>query len=69
MMNKDIIQGHWHEVKGKLKQQWGDLTDEEITKMEGTQEELQGVLQKKYGYEADRAKKEVESFIKKNDLK
>jgi len=35
-MNKDIFKGHWHEIKGKLKQQWGKLTDNEITQMQGT---------------------------------
>lgn len=65
-MNKDIIQGNWHEIKGKLKQQWGNLTDEDITRMNGTREELQGILQKKYGYQTDRVEKEIDGFLKKN---
>jgi len=66
-MNKDIIQGHWHEIKGNLKQQWGKLTDDQITQMKGSYEELEGVLQKSYGYQKDEAKKEIDAFIKKND--
>lgn len=65
-MNKDIIKGKWQEVKGKIRQQWGDLTDDEISKMKGSYEELQGVLQKKYGYDRDRSEKEIEAFVKKN---
>ena len=49
-MNKDIIKGKWHEIKGKVKQQWGDLTDDEVTKIDGSYEEFEGILQKKYGF-------------------
>ena len=65
-MNDDIIKGHWKEVKGKLKQQWGKLTDDQISQMNGSFEELQGVLQKNYGYQKDEAKKAIDSFIDKN---
>jgi uncharacterized protein YjbJ (UPF0337 family) len=65
-MNKDIVQGHWQEIKGKLRQQWGQLTDNEITQMKGSYEELSGVLQQKYGYQKDQAKKEIDTFLKKN---
>jgi uncharacterized protein YjbJ (UPF0337 family) len=65
-MNKDIIQGNWKELKGKVKQQWADLTDDEITRMTGTRQELEGVLQKNYGFQKDRIEKEIDSFLKKN---
>ncbi len=65
-MNKDIIQGNWKEVKGKLKQQWGNLTDNDIAKMSGTRQELQGALQKTYGYQKDQVEKEIDTFLKKN---
>lgn len=67
-MNTDIIQGKWSTVKGKLRQQWGKLTDDEIAKMRGTNEELVGRLQETYGYEKERAQEEINSFIKNNDL-
>jgi uncharacterized protein YjbJ (UPF0337 family) len=65
-MNNDIVSGKWQEIKGKLKQQWGNLTDDEITKMQGTHEELQGLLQKRYGYQKDAADKEIDHFLKVN---
>jgi uncharacterized protein YjbJ (UPF0337 family) len=65
-MNKDIVQGNWTEIKGKLKQQWGKLTDDEISVMRGTYEELEGALQKSYGYEKDQAKKEIDAFLERN---
>jgi uncharacterized protein YjbJ (UPF0337 family) len=66
IMNKDIIKGNWKEVKGKLKQQWGKLTDDEITQMHGSYEELQGTLQKKYGYQKEEAERQIETFVDKN---
>ena len=63
-MNRDIIKGHWNELKGKVKQQWGELTDDDVTKLEGNFDELAGVLQKKYGYQKDEAEKEIDAFVK-----
>lgn len=63
-MNKDILKGHWHELKGKVKQHWGKLTDSDLSKIEGKAEELCGLLQKKYGYSKERAEKDVERFAK-----
>lgn len=65
-MDKDIIKGKWHEIKGKAKQQWGKLTDDDMTQIEGSFEELSGLLQKNYGYKKDQAKKEIDAFLKKN---
>ncbi|CAN5461773.1 CsbD family protein [soil metagenome] len=67
-MNQDIIKGHWHELKGKVKQQWGKLTDDDLTTLDGTYEELQGVLEKRYGYNKDIAKKQLDDFIKNQNI-
>lgn len=64
-MNKDIVKGKWNEIKGKLKQQWGKLTDDDITTINGSYDELSGRLQKAYGYQKDQAKKEIDSFLDK----
>ncbi len=68
-MNKDIFKGKWKEIKGKLKQQWGDLTDDDITSVEGKYDELVGKLQKRYGYKRDEAEKNVNKFLDENDYK
>ena len=59
----DVVKGYWHEIKGKLKKQWGKLTDDDIQQMEGTQEELQGILQKKYGYKKEEAADKIDQFL------
>ena len=54
-MNQDIIQGNWNEIKGKLVKQWGKLTNDQITTMKGSYTELEGLLQKAYGYQKEEA--------------
>ena len=68
-MNEDIIKGKWHEIKGQVKQQWAKVTDDEITKMKGSFEELQGILQQKYGYHKEQAQKEIQTFLDKHNWK
>jgi uncharacterized protein YjbJ (UPF0337 family) len=61
-MNKDIFEGKWEEVKGKMKQAWGKLTDNDFKVIEGAHEEIYGTLQKHYGYSKDQAQKAVKEF-------
>ena len=68
-MNLDIIKGNWKQLKGKVKQQWGKLTDDEVATMKGTHEELTGILQEKYGYKKDKASSEIDSWLEKHGLK
>jgi len=57
---REIIQGNWDVIKGKLKQQYGRLTDNDLTYIEGKEQELFGRLEKATG----RTRKEIEHFIK-----
>jgi len=61
-MNKLTIKGNWNEIKGKLKQKYGDLTDDDLTFAKGKEEELYGRLQQKLGKTKDEIKKEIESY-------
>lgn len=63
-MNKDIIAGKWTQLKGKAQAKWGDLTDDVFDIAEGNSEYLAGKLQERYGWERDRAEKEVKEFGK-----
>jgi uncharacterized protein YjbJ (UPF0337 family) len=66
MLNKDVLQGHWKEARGKIKQEWGKFTDNDITQLKGTYEELEGLLQQRYGYAKEQADKAINEFINKN---
>lgn len=61
-MNKDIFEGKWEEVKGKMKQAWGKLTDDDFLAIKGNQQEIYGRLQKHYGYTKDQAEKAIRDF-------
>ncbi len=61
-MNWDQVKGNWTQFKGQAKQQWGKLTDDDLTEIDGQREELLGRLQSAYGYEKEQAEEEVERF-------
>jgi uncharacterized protein YjbJ (UPF0337 family) len=61
-VNKDIIAGKWTQLKGKAQAKWGDLTDDVFDVAQGDSNYLAGKLQEKYGWERDRAEREVNDF-------
>lgn len=65
-MNEDIFKGKWKELKGSIKEKWGDLTDDDVTEVEGKTEKLVGILQEKYGYSRDKAQEEYNKFMDDN---
>jgi uncharacterized protein YjbJ (UPF0337 family) len=64
-MNKDIFEGQWKKVKGNVKEQWGKLTDDDLTKINGKRDQLLGAIQTRYGYAKDKAEDELNKFEKK----
>jgi uncharacterized protein YjbJ (UPF0337 family) len=62
-MNKDILQGKWTEIKGKIRSKWGELTDDELTQINGDSERLFGLLQKRYGLSRSIAEKQVSDLV------
>jgi uncharacterized protein YjbJ (UPF0337 family) len=65
-MNKDQVAGNWKELKGKLKQQWGKLTDDDFTVLEGKSDELSGRIQQRYGVAKEEAEQQVKRFRESN---
>jgi uncharacterized protein YjbJ (UPF0337 family) len=61
-MNKQEMKGSWNEMKGKLKQKYGDLTDDDLTYAEGKEDELYGRLQQKLGKTKEEVKKEIDEL-------
>ena len=62
MMNKDQADGNWKQFKGKVKEKWGKLTDDDLTVVEGKRDQLVGKIQERYGYQKEEAEKEVKSW-------
>lgn len=69
MMNKDEVGDNWKQFKGKVKEQWGKLTDDDMTVIEGKRDQLVGKVQERYGYAKDQAEKEVNDWEKRNDYR
>ena len=63
--NRDVLAGNWKQMRGKVKQTWGKLTDNDLTRIEGRFDELAGLVQERYGYTREKAEKEVTDFIEK----
>jgi uncharacterized protein YjbJ (UPF0337 family) len=63
-MNWDRIEGDWKQFKGKVRQQWGKLTDDDLDVIQGNQTELAGQLQQRYGYAKDEAQRQIDSWMK-----
>jgi len=66
-MNKDIVAGKWKQAKGKVREWWGDLTDDDVTRINGKYETFVGVLQERYGYSRDQAEEEINRFMREYD--
>lgn len=64
-MNKATLLGDWTELKGKIKQRWSKLTDNDMGVIEGNIDELVGRVEKAYGYTKDKAWAEFEEFKSK----
>ena len=62
-MNWDRIEGNWKEFRGKVQQQWGKLTDDDLDVIEGRRDELEGVIQKRYGYAKDKSRAEIDRWL------
>jgi uncharacterized protein YjbJ (UPF0337 family) len=65
--NQDILFGKWHELKGLVRQQWGKLTDDDLTRLTGKTEELVRILQQRYGYGRAQANIEINNWLHKHD--
>lgn len=62
-MNEDILQGKWAQLKGRVKEQWGKLTDDEIDELDGQKDQLVGKIQERYGIARDQAARDVDAWL------
>jgi uncharacterized protein YjbJ (UPF0337 family) len=62
-MTDAVLKGRWHELKGSAKQKWGELTDDDVDRIDGSFEKLVGSVQQKYGKARDVAEKEVNDWL------
>lgn len=65
-MNKDTIEGHWKELKGKVKERWGKMTNDRLDVTHGKQDQLKGEAQTAYGATKDEVEKQAKDFEEVN---
>jgi uncharacterized protein YjbJ (UPF0337 family) len=66
-MNEDTLKGSWKQLRGKLKETWGKLTDDDMDRAEGKWDQLSGMVQEKYGRTREEAEREVKRFRDDNE--
>lgn len=58
-MNKQTIEGNWAQLKGKIREQWGDLTDDDMAVVQGRREQLAGKIEERYGMAKDEVRRQI----------
>lgn len=64
-MNWDQIAGNWKQFQGKLQESWGDLTNDDIARIEGNQQQLIGRIQERYGITKEEAERQVNDWMRR----
>lgn len=65
-MNEDRIEGAWKQFKGKVKEQWGKLTDDDLDVIAGRRDQLAGKIQERHGVARDEAERQIKDFETRN---
>ncbi len=60
---QDVLEGNWKEIRGQLKEWWGDLTDDDLTMIDGKRDKLVGALQKRYGWTKEQAETQLQNRL------
>jgi uncharacterized protein YjbJ (UPF0337 family) len=63
-MNWDRVEGNWKQFTGKVREKWGDISDNDLEKINGRRDQLEGILQERYGIGRDVARKNVDDWLK-----
>ena len=63
-MNWDQVKGDWKQFRGKIREKWGDLTDDDLDRIAGKRDQLIGKVQERYGIAKEEAEKQVREFEK-----
>ena len=62
-MDWDRVQGSWKRLTGRVKENWGKLTDDDLTAINGRRDQLEGKIQERYGIAKDQVRKDVDDWL------
>jgi uncharacterized protein YjbJ (UPF0337 family) len=63
-MDWNRIAGNWKQAQGEIKEKWGKLTDDDLTQINGQREQLEGIIQRRYGLGKDMVRDDVDAWLK-----
>jgi uncharacterized protein YjbJ (UPF0337 family) len=63
-MNWDQVAGDWNQLKGAVREKWGDLTDDDLDRIAGNREQFVGRLQERYGMMREAAERDADDFVR-----
>lgn len=66
-MDWDRVEGNWKQFRGKIKEQWGKLTDDDLDEIAGKREQLEGRIQERYGHAKDQVRQDVDDWYARQD--
>jgi uncharacterized protein YjbJ (UPF0337 family) len=61
-MDWNRVEGNWKQLKGKIKEQWGELTDDDLDEINGRREQLEGKIQERYGIARDQVRRDIDDW-------
>lgn len=61
-MNREELEGRWSQLKGKARERWAELNDDDLEKIKGRGEQLAGAIQEKYGVSKEEADRQIDEF-------
>lgn len=62
LIDWDRVEGNWKQIKGKVQEKWGELTNDELDQINGNREQLEGKIQERYGIAKDKAREDVDAW-------
>jgi uncharacterized protein YjbJ (UPF0337 family) len=65
LRGEDTLTGEWEQMKSRIKQRWGRLSDDQLDRISGCGDELAGLIRKRYGYTHEKARKTIDEFIQR----
>ena len=66
-MDWNRVEGNWKQMKGRVKERWGKLTDDDLTAIAGRRDQLEGKIQERYGYAKTQARREIEDWYRSTE--
>jgi uncharacterized protein YjbJ (UPF0337 family) len=62
-MDWDRVEGNWKQFKGKIQEQWGKLSDDDLDVIKGNRQQLEGKIQERYGKAKDAVRKDIDTWL------